>query len=1052
MTPSSHGRPVAGGRPPRSSLGIAAVWLLGAAIALAEPAKGPRELGLLPAPQGDLLGFYRATGVPALPDDGELVVEKVRPVDCRVVRGFVHSPVDGRPDSWGYNGVVNEYDDSQGYADGHWQNICYEHLKDPGVHVTLADDRGFNWLWLRGGFMGRIYRDVDADDGPGKGTLLAEVKESCGAERPEHYRIHRLPFDSPPATRKVSFFGRERLLSDAAFLRVGALATRKAYGGSRDFAVAGPVADLAALGPDFRRLRAGEGEQHPSNFERRFPRAGDRAAFELAPADAGAKGAAVPLDVAKSVHFLTPPLPANLPVGAARLDLELRGAPEGNLVCLAVQDPLVGNQELLRVDVRMGASPRVRVLLDFPDQLVSEGHRFWITVASQHPATLGAGTRFSLLTVSPREARDEHFAWRMFLLKGCFYVLSEARPWTGRAMSAKWLEEYDGGSWEIQRVRPQLIELFRTVENLVALDPGHPIAARQYHDWLTRASRSPIDPVAAAAPSAGPGVPRWAELLDRAVKGVSEIPSWWIANRMASNGELGGQLSDDTDMIPWWVPLAMLDSEGFAPRTREIAGRLSRLVLAHNLRDGVNLRTTDPLHAYEEGQNLMCQIPLLEYGDPRHIEWLMQSARTAEKWLWRAPDGKLRFRVGEFGWETAMKPPEKPAEKVSGNAGLLLHSHLMLAWYNRNPRAVDVLRDVADPAAGNALGGFGGPSIPFAAFWFTGDPKFLRIPEGGKDARGQPWARFLPEYVAHAREARSAPWWKAYAQQVGRGWENGDWAWAAAQDRETLCRSLEFALYGNPHSKGGGASRYRYIWTEAEMFTDRIFLPVEAIAQPMLGGYTVRNRLFPAYAVSFERLGGDFAALVLDQGRDRLRLAMINLRDTPREGAFIPWQLDHGRYEMRFGPDADDNGALDSVEKTETLELARMSRVPVTLPPRRLVLCEIEQKEKLDDLLARADLAVSQEDLALSEAAVRVTVHNLGAAAVEGAIVALADARGAVLASAVLPRLDPPLDLLPRTATIELPRKPGAAAVVLDPEGKVPEITRGNNSAPLTAR
>ena len=40
----------------------------------------------------------------------------------------------------GYKGVVNEYDDSQGYQEGHWQNLCYEYIKDPGVHFTLADE------------------------------------------------------------------------------------------------------------------------------------------------------------------------------------------------------------------------------------------------------------------------------------------------------------------------------------------------------------------------------------------------------------------------------------------------------------------------------------------------------------------------------------------------------------------------------------------------------------------------------------------------------------------------------------------------------------------------------------------------------------------------------------------------------------------------------------------------------------------------------------------------------------------------------------------------
>jgi hypothetical protein len=54
--------------------------------------------------------------------------------------------------------------------------------------------------------------------------------------------------------------------------------------------------------------------------------------------------------------------------------------------------------------------------------------------------------------------------------------------------------------------------------------------------------------------------------------------------------------------------------------------------------------------------------------------------------------------------------------------------------------------------------------------------------------------------------------------------------------------------------------------------------------------------MWPAYAVSYNNLAGDFAGLVLEQGRDRLKLAMVNLRDTERSGTFCVWQLDHGKY------------------------------------------------------------------------------------------------------------------------------------------------------------
>lgn len=1015
----------------------------------AEPRK-PREMGLLPQPVTNLFGWKNPGDIPALPETGELVVQRLRPTDCRVVLGFIHSPVDGRPDSWGYNGVVQEYNDSQNYADGRWQNVTYEHVRNPGVHVVLADDSGFNYLYLRGGFTGQIYRDVDALDGPGKGILLADIKTEAEPVETDHFRFSRLSFSPLVKSKKISFFLRDNMLSDTQFYRIGSAAVAQKYSGAMEYSIGKPVEELTGLGPDFIQLPAEPGEQHPSNFERRFPQ-NQRAARLLA---REATGQSVALEPEKAVHFFTPPLPDNLPVGAARLDLHLPDAPAGNLINITVQDPLIGNQELLRVDVKMNADGHVRCLLDFPDQLVAPGRRFWITLASQHASTMAADSKISLLTVDEKTARAEYFADRLFLLKGYFYVLSEYRPWTGREMNVNWLEKYDGSGWEVQRVRPQLLDLFRTVEYLNALDVDHTTDVAQYGRWLTRYGKPLVEPKDVPSLAGISGVPRWALLLDRVKNQIVEIPQWWIEHRMAPSGELGGTLQDDTDMLQWWIPSALFDSERFAPRAREAFSKIATLVLKYNLKDGVNIRTTDALHAYEEGQNHMAIMPLLFYGDPRYVEWLMQSARTTDKWTRRGDDGKLKFLVDDFGWDTAQNPPTMPAKEVTDNAALLLHSHLMLAWYNGNPHAVEVLKGYAATQGGWGDGAYGGgASINFAAYWLSGDTQYLGLPQ--PDAKGEysntaAWAKRQPLFATHVQAARQAPWWKGYSERVRNDVLNGAWAWAATRDKESLEKSLEFALYGNPVSGSGGADKYRFIWTQAEMFTDRVYLPVEVPAQAMLGGYSVRNRLWPGYAVSYEKLGRDFAALVLEQGKDKLKLAAINLGTAPREGALRVWQLEPGIYELKIGPDANDDGVMDSVASTQTLSLKRMARVPLSLTPRRLMLYEFSQTKKTEPLYARADAAISPVDIQRQGSTLLVTVHNIGAAPLKNLEVVLLDAQDKILASTYLKQLDAPLDLLPKTATVHLPLKNGAARIVLNPKNAINEITDLNNSLSLS--
>lgn len=1030
--------------------GLAIVALGISLMAPATRAAAPREMGLVPVPREDLLGWEKPGDVPDLPVRGELVIRKVRPLDCRVVLGFAHAPVDGRPDSWGYNGVVNEYDHSQGYRAGHWQNVTYEFVRNPGVHVTLPADGSFNYLYIRGGFEGSIYRDVDALEGPGNGVRVAEIPIGSHGEGNDFDFVlatGRLALAEPVSARRITFFRRNNLLGDVSFLHVGTASVPVAPPGAKVYHVGETLSDVSGLGLDFVRLPAAADEQHPSNFERRFPRKADRNCVDLVATGAGRE---MRLEPGQAVHLFTPELPFGTPIGAVRFDLVLRGVPAGNLVHLSVQDPVTGNQELIRIDVRMNVSGRIAALLDFPDVLVPRGGRFWITLASESAGTLDAGSSIHIVPAPEETARAEHLAYRLFLLKGYFQVLSEARPWTGRRMSVRWLQDYDGSEWEIQRLRPQLMDLFRTVEHLGEVAPDHPIAARQYYDWLTRRERGRIDEGMVEPVPSIEGVPRWAVLLDRTVKEVVSIPDWWLTHRMAPDGELGGFLGDDTDNLQWWVPSALLDSEGFRPRAEDAFRRIAGLVLRHNLRDGINLRVTDALHAYEEGQNQMAVLPLLCYGHPRYVEELMRAARSVEKWMVRTPEGGLRFRVNDFGWKTAMEPPGEPVDEVSDNAPLLLHSHLTLAWYNRHPRAIRTITGYLDAFDGPPPRAYGGGlSLAFGAYWLTGDAKYLYLTEGPRDARGNWWARFHPEFATHGKEAWERPWWGTYAKAVGRVSNRGDWAWAAAGDKTTLVKSLEFALYGNPYSGAGGAARYHHLWTEAEKFTDRIFIPAPVVAQPMLGGYTVRNRIWPAYAVSYEGLGGDFAALVLEQGRDRLKIALINLRDEPRRGAFRVWQLDHGEYERTTGPDDNDDGTMDAVERRETIRLARMDRVPVELPSRRLMIVRLRQTRPLDDVYLRPDLAVCSEDLMVKNGRIHVRVHNVGCGRAGSVEVSLFDGGGEELARTEAGPLDAPLDYLPRTVSVVLPAVERAAEVVIDPDGKVAELTELNNRVRL---
>ena len=93
-------------------------------------------------------------------------------------------------------------------------------------------------------------------------------------------------------------------------------------------------------------------------------------------------------------------------------------------------------------------------------------------------------------------------------------------------------------------------------------------------------------------------------------------------------------------------------------------------------------------------------------------------------------------------------------------------------------------------------------------------------------------------------------------------------------------------------------------------------------------------------------------------------------------------------------------------------------------------------------------MGLSADDVKKDVSKVEVTVHNLGNSPVDGVEVALVDSTGKVLAKKTTGRIEAPLDLKPRTATVTFDGVPsGATEVRIDPEDRVPELNELNNAA-----
>ena len=270
-------------------------------------------------------------------------------------------------------------------------------------------------------------------------------------------------------------------------------------------------------------------------------------------------------------------------------------------------------------------------------------------------------------------------------------------------------------------------------------------------------------------------------------------------------------------------------------------------------------------------------------------------------------------------------------------------------------------------------------------------------------------------------------------------------AWRVSGDRKWLVEELKEAVRQQIRS--------HWLLTAAEPYTDRVPLPGRNVLSRMfLGDWTSGKSHVPGHWVSWEGGGLDYAALLLRATPEHLKALVHSFHATERAMTMRVWRLPHGHYDVSIGIDRDGDDQVDEPLRREQMELWRYDgAVPFTARPGQTLVIELALRESLADVRTRPDLAIGPEDIIVQDGAATVTVHNIGGSASSASTVEVRTADDTVLASAVVPGLEPPHDLRPKTAQlrIDLPAGAEPAAVVLDPDDDLAEITERNNRVAL---
>ena len=766
-----------------------------------------------------------------------------------------------------------------------------------------------------------------------------------------------------------------------------------------------------------------------------------------------------------AVHVLGPRSQERRGLTEIVLDLALVEAGESAVpgaVQVRVIDPLNYERSMLTVDHRLvgEAEGRLRLRLDLRDLVLPPGMRPWLVLTFERGVTLDAGaSQVRYRWASVEAALPEYLHDEFAMGREIFRDISEGRPWAHPPERTKWLRS-----------------LLNILNELRELAPDHERVAAYWHWVHPREAKPRVE-----LPAVPEGTPVWASYMDRVITMCREAAHWWVENRQTPEGEFGAAdgINDDTDLVQDWLALDLM--RGPDPVLRHSAKIVADLSYERGMADGLSFKITDTLHMYEWGMNVQTLMAVMDYGNPVYIERLMESARQYEKLMFENDEGHLHFRSWYYG---------APGITTEGRYGvdrqinaLTLQPAMLLTWYNGNAYCRDVLTQWTDAMiehtqAQAATGhkfygadveaktdrtipqrylGIAFPDAVWASYEFTGDRRYLDFIGEAMElemSRGRDTllrttsviGRYLDEGDSqHQLEKHQAviadpAWW------IG-SLHNGNYrplahfyaVWRGTGDRSVLDEAMRLTLND-------------LIWslpmlTEAEQSTDRVWLPQRMSNRLALGDVSIlRNQIFPKHAVSWEHATGRITPLVHTQSKQHLDLTVVNLESEAVQVDMRLWRLEHGRYRVTQGPESDD--AVDSSGTPQEMELARYDTMPLTIPAGGAWRVTFEQVEALDDVRARADLAVCADDMEYDAATGDLTlvVHNIGAKASEPCRLKVRGADG-VVHEVEVAALEAPLDLHPRRQSVTLKGIPaGTLQVAIELADGQREITLVNNA------
>ncbi len=992
----------------------------------------------------DRFGWNKIGDIPQT--DAPISFRTVRIPSARDVKRSSLAAVDGSPES-------------------SWPQTIKAYKHEGRLLRLDALDEPFNYLSLQGNLQGKIYAGEASNN-----RLLWDLSSEGNRETTKQLSA---PVNAPSIQverqtgqlRELSLF----LVRDGPFP-----ITDTARESSTIYRLMPPerAADLPAQSA--RQVRSLFG-QRPELRMRYLPQ--DREAWIAVPEESY-QPPATQTESHRNLHYrhiFLPPFLSHTVVSTIEIRMgKARNLPPlDSTVRWTVKDPVLPERDLIHVDFRLSRGQPARILLDLADAIVPAGQALWMTVASDQVefaqnyfdhAEIEVRTSTPIRLPRKQTSRHDWLADRFLRIRAGLRELTQSLDWM--------LMDFLSARRQFSKVDA----LSRLVDDVLQTRPQDRLAL-SYKGVL---QRDTAPPEFREEKTQSQTNPQWAVQQMRLVEHFKHIAQWWINNRQVEAGEFGGGLERDTQLVTHWPGIALMD--GPARHLRDsLVSLLEACLHRGSLENGLNREIASARQAYRAGLNLAPMLALLDYGNPRWIEMLMQTSRHLDRLTATNQAGHRHFHSFLFSATDSIREGYYAQEGIFGP--LLWHAALTLAGYNRSPMVVQWLKEYADgrlahwkrdrhPRLSQAIHfpsdkamSWGLPDLPmldlmWGVFRMTDDPAYLwplsRLVQAGHVERAQltsgRWQSFLKEGTESNPFLNLLPKlnvWNHHLHYREAGLLARQFAYEATGRKRYL---LDYQAALLKHLE-----QNRILYTEAELSPSGVFIPHRATQRARLGGIAqATHQIQAGHAVSWENTSGQVSALVSAAKPDALEVAAFNLGETLHDVRLRLWQLENGTYEVTEGIDVNDDGQTDLLINRRTLKLKRHSSIPLTLRGGKSTIIKVKQLHKGTPLWQLPDLAVGPEDFQydLSSDRGKVTIHNIGSTASHPFRLRIQDSREAVLFERELASLPAPLDLHPKTTVVPLSglRAAGAESLYLRlvPGPEIEEITSHNNGLKVT--